>query len=139
VALTPSRIVLDTSAFTRLRGADARVASAVAAASSVYLSVVTLGELEAGAQLGVRPADNRAALSEFLSAPFVSVLPINPDVARVYGRLFAELRRAGTPIGVNDIWIAASAIEAGAHLITLDADFARIRGLDATILPVELT
>jgi tRNA(fMet)-specific endonuclease VapC len=134
LALTASRIVLDTSAFTHLRGGDERVAKAVAAARVVHLSVITLGELEAGAELGVRAADNRAALDEFLSAPFVSVLPVTTDVARVYGRLFAELRRAGTPIGVNDIWIAATAIDAGARLLSFDRDFARIKSLDAAIL-----
>lgn len=133
--VSASRIVLDTSAFTRLRGGDERVARAVAAARVVHLSVITLGELEAGARLGTRAADNRAALGEFLAAPFVSVLPVTADVSRVYGRLFAELRRAGTPIGSNDIWIAATAVEAGAHLLTFDRDFARIAGLDATVFP----
>lgn len=132
--VSASRIVLDTSAYTHLRGADERVAEAVAAARVVHLSVITLGELEAGALLGKRTADNRAALDDFLSAPFVSVLPVTTDVARVYGRLFAALRKAGTPIGANDIWIAATTTEAGAHLITFDKDFARFAGLDATIL-----
>ena len=136
MARSPSRLLLDTSAFTRLRGGDQRVAAAVAAARTVALSVVSLGELEAGAQLGIRAADNRAGLAEFLAAPFVSVLPITPDVARLYGRIFAELRRAGTPIGVNDIWIAAGAIESGSHLMTFDSDFGRVAGLDATILAV---
>ena len=132
--MSPSRILLDTSAYTHLRGGDERVAEAVAAARLVHLSVVTLGELEAGALLGKRTADNRAALEDFLSAPFVSELPVTKEVARVYGRLFAALRKAGTPIGTNDIWIAATTAEAGGHLITFDQDFARIAGLDATIL-----
>ena len=136
MARPASRVVLDTSAFTHLRGGDERVAKAVADARSVALSVVTLGEIEAGAQLGVRAADTRAALAGFLEAAFVSVLPITPDVARIYGRVFAELRRAGTPIGVNDIWIAASVLESGAQLVTFDADFRRVTGLDALILPV---
>jgi len=134
VEVSASRIVLDTSAYTHLRGGDERVADVVAAARVVHLSVITLGELEAGALLGKRTADNRAALDEFLSAPFVSVLPVTTDVGRVYGRLFAALRKAGTPIGTNDVWIAATTTEAGAHLITFDKDFARIAGLDATIL-----
>jgi predicted nucleic acid-binding protein len=61
------------------------------------------------------------------------VLPATADVSRVYGRLFAALRKAGTPIGTNDIWIAATAIEAGAHLVTFDQDFARVAGLDCTV------
>jgi predicted nucleic acid-binding protein len=134
VEVTASRLLLDTSAYTHLRGGDERVEEAVAAARVVHLSVITLGELEAGALIGKRTAENRVALADFLSAPFVSVLPATSDVARVYGRLFAALRRAGTPIGTNDLWIAATAIESGAHLVTFDQDFTRIAGLDCTLL-----
>ncbi len=132
--VSASKLLLDTSAYTHLRGGDERVADAIAAARTVALSVITLGELEAGALIGKRTAENRAALADFLSAPFVSVLPATTDVSRVYGRLFAALRKAGKPIGTNDLWIAATAIEAGAHLVTFDQDFARIAGLDCTIL-----
>ncbi len=132
--MSASKILLDTSAFTHLRGGDARVADAVAAARLVHLSAVTLGELEAGALIGKRAAENRAALIDFLSAPFVAVLPVTADVSRVYGRVFAALRKARTPIGSNDIWIAATAIDAGAHVLTFDQDFARIAGLDVEVL-----
>lgn len=130
----PGRIVLDTSAYSHLRGGSELVSDAIAAAQTVYISVVTLGELEAGFELGTRAVDNRARLSEFLAAPFVAVLPVTRDVSRLYGRIFAQLRRAGTPIGVNDIWIAAAAIDAGAQLITFDTDFAKVSGLDLCLL-----
>lgn len=132
--MNASKLLLDTSAYTKLRGGDERVAEAIAAARAVYVSVITLGELEAGALIGKRTAENRTALADFLSAPFVSVLPVTTEVSRLYGRLYAALRKAGTPIGTNDIWIAATALEAGAHLLTFDQDFARIAGLDATVL-----
>lgn len=131
--VTASKLLLDTSAYAHLRGGDERVADAIAAARTVALSVITLGELEAGALIGKRTQENRTALADFLSAPFVTVLPATADVSRVYGRLFAALRKAGTPIGTNDIWIAATAIEAGAHLVTFDQDFARVAGLDCTV------
>ena len=54
--------------------------------------------------------------------------------ARRYGELFAELRAAGTPIPVNDIWIAATTMDAGAELVTFDSDFDRIARLERTIL-----
>lgn len=100
----------------------------------VLLSVITLGELEAGFTLGTRARENRMILEEFLAEPFVRVLPISPEIARRYGRLFATLRRAGTPVPINDLWIAASAEDAGANLITYDSDFARIPNLDCTLL-----
>lgn len=110
------------------------MSEAIATARIVYVSVITLGELEAGFELGTRAEENRSRLTEFLAAPFVAVLPVTPDVSRVYGRLFAQLRRAGTPIGLNDIWIAASAIDAGSQVITFDADFKKITGLDLRLI-----
>jgi predicted nucleic acid-binding protein len=40
------------------------------------------------------------------------IQPVTPGVARLYGRLFADLRRAGTPIPINDVWIAATTLVA---------------------------
>jgi tRNA(fMet)-specific endonuclease VapC len=100
----------------------------------VYLPTTVLGELEAAFRLGRRTGDNRAKLEEFLQEDFVSVLPVTTDVARRYGEIFVDLRTAGTPIPVNDIWIAAATIDAGAQLITFDSDFDRIARLERTIL-----
>ena len=82
------------------------------------MPATVLGELEAGFLLGQRTRENRVALSEFLEEPFVSVLPTTPEVARRYGEIFARLRKAGTPIPVNDIWIAAATVDCGGHLLT---------------------
>ena len=62
------------------------------------------------------------------------MLPITTDVARRYGELFVTLRVAGTPIPVNDVWIAAATIDAGAHLVTFDTDFVRIDALERSVL-----
>jgi tRNA(fMet)-specific endonuclease VapC len=59
---------------------------------------------------------------------------VTADVARRYGEIFVELRTAGTPIPVNDIWIAATTIDAGAQLVTFDSDFERVARLDRVIL-----
>src|SRR4029079_8451631 len=127
------RIVLDTSAYSHFRGNHAEVVNQIAAADRVYLPTIVLGELESAFRLGLRTGDNRAKLEEFLHEDFVGVLPVTPDVARRYGELFVELRIAGTPIPVNDIWIAAATIDAGAELITFDTDFGRIARLERTI------
>ncbi|MBK8998007.1 MAG: PIN domain-containing protein [Myxococcales bacterium] len=63
-----------------------------------------------------------------------SVVAADERVALTYGRLFAELRAAGTPIPINDVWIAASALVAAAHLLTFDGDFARVPGLSCSVL-----
>ncbi|HVT14868.1 MAG TPA: type II toxin-antitoxin system VapC family toxin [Thermoanaerobaculia bacterium] len=128
------RLVLDTSAYSRFRAGDERVLEIIAACEIIYLPTIVLGELEAAFSLGRRERENRSVLGEFLAESFVSILPVTPAVARRYGRLFADLRRAGTPIPINDIWIAATALDCGGHLLTFDGDFGRIPSLDCTIL-----
>ncbi len=132
--LPAARLVLDTSAYTHLRAGSATVLDWTSAADVVSLTCTTLGELEAGFVLGSRYQENRRVLDDFLDEPFVSVLAVDAETARHYGAMFAELRRAGTPIPVNDIWIAARTTQDGSHLVTFDADFSRIVGLDCTIL-----
>jgi tRNA(fMet)-specific endonuclease VapC len=128
------RALIDTSAYAHFRRGHSPVVDLIARTDMVLLSVITLGELEAGFTLGTRARENRMILEEFVAEPFVRVLPVSPEIARRYGRLFATLRRAGTPVPINDLWIAASAEDAGANLITYDSDFARIPNLDCTLL-----
>src|ERR1044071_3867046 len=96
-SMTPSgaeaalRLVLDTSAYSHFRARHPRVLDFIAAAEIVFLPTVVLGELDAGFILGRRERENRTLLAEFLSEPFVSVLPVTPTVAHHYGRLFASL------------------------------------------------
>ncbi len=106
----------------------------LAAARIVVVPVTVLGELQAGFELGQRTRENEEVLAEFLSEPFVSVRATTPDMARRYGQIFAQLKRTGTPLPVNDIWIAAAAIECSGQLITFDRHFERIEGLDCCLL-----
>lgn len=53
----------------------------------------------------------------------------NEDTARQYGELFAKLRRQGTPIPTNDIWIAALALQYDLTLDTRDEHFKRVPDL----------
>ena len=48
-------------------------------------------------------------------------------------RIDAALCRPGRPVPVNDMWIAAAAIDCGGHLVTFDSDFQFVSGLTVTI------
>ncbi len=128
------RLVLDTSAFSHMRAGHEETLAIIGAAERLLLPVIVLGELEAGFTLGSRTRENQIALSEFLGETFVSALEVTPEVGRRYGRLFAALRRQGTPIPVNDIWIAACALESGAPLLSFDRDFERVSELELLLL-----
>ena len=132
--MAASKILIDTSAYAQFRRGQPDIVQALAGAERMFVSATTLGELEGGFLLGHRLEENRAALRDFLGEPFVSVVQVDQAVASLYGRFLAELRRAGTPVPTNDIWIAASAQHVGAQLVTFDSDFARLRGLDVLLL-----
>jgi tRNA(fMet)-specific endonuclease VapC len=125
---------MDTSAYSHMRMGHPDLANMLASAEALLIPVTVLGELEGAFELGSRARANRLALAEFLSESFVSVLPTTPDVAHRYGQIYARQRRSGRPVPVNDMWIAASAIDCGGHLVTFDKDFGRIEALDCTVL-----
>lgn len=117
-----------------MRSGNLAVLDFVAKASVVFLPVITLGELEGGFALGKKSTENRKALEAFLTEPFVATLGITRPVTRLYGEIFAQLRRGGTPIPTNDIWIAALTLDCGGHLLTFDSDFKAIPQLSCTLL-----
>jgi len=57
------------------------------------------------------------------------VVPIDADTVGFYADIYARLRRQGRPIPTNDLWIAASAMQQGLRLLTLDRHFDLIDGL----------
>lgn len=133
---TAPRLVLDTSAYSHMRAGHVPTIDHVAVAQVVLVPVTVLGELEAGFEIGHRAHENRRVLSEFLDEPFVSVLDVTTVTVRHYARIFAALRRAGTPIPINDVWIAAATKACGGRLLTFDQDYARVPELDYTLLSV---
>jgi tRNA(fMet)-specific endonuclease VapC len=116
-----------------MRG-DERVVLALAEAGIVIVPVIVIGELEAAFAQGERKGENRALLDSFVNEPFVRLAEVTRGVASRYGELVAVLRQAGTPIPVNDIWIAATSMDAGGTLLTLDHDFQRVPGLRCIVL-----
>jgi tRNA(fMet)-specific endonuclease VapC len=60
---------------------------------------------------------------------FVAVLSVDREVIPHYAAIRTHLERAGTPIGPNDTLIAAHARALGATLVSGDAEFARVPGL----------
>jgi tRNA(fMet)-specific endonuclease VapC len=54
---------------------------------------------------------------------------VTKETADVFGQVKDALKRAGAPIPMNDVWIAAQAIETGSVLITYDRHFSKVPGL----------
>jgi tRNA(fMet)-specific endonuclease VapC len=122
-------ILLDTNAYTAFMLGTAQVVDVIAHADQLILTSTVLGELLGGFAAGQREAENRAELSLFLASPRVEVQAVTAATADHYALVYAGLRRKGQPIPTNDLWIAASALEHAAAVLTLDAHFAHIDGL----------
>jgi tRNA(fMet)-specific endonuclease VapC len=123
------RTLLDTNAYSALMRGSTAVADLIRRAERVYLSAVVAGELLYGFRHGERYAENRAQLEAFLANRFVELLLVTYTTADRFGLICNSLRRKGTPIPSNDIWIAAHALETGADLVSFDGHFSSIEGL----------
>jgi tRNA(fMet)-specific endonuclease VapC len=87
-----------------------------------------------GFRNGTKFEENMNDLNKFLQHEIVKFVQIEKITSDRYSRIAAQLKRQGTPIPTNDIWIAAQTMEYGAELITLDKHFETINGLVCTIL-----
>ncbi len=121
-----SRILLDTSALSAFFRGHAGIVEATRAADRIAVSPIVLGELGTGFRGGGRLERNRELLSKFLQSPRVRTLNLDAETAERYAQIYDSLRRAGTPIPTNDIWIAASAMQFGLLLVTTDGHFERV-------------
>lgn len=124
-----SRVLLDTNAYAALLSGNQKVLEALAAAEKVHLSLIVLGELHAGFRGGNRRKENEQLLSQFMARPTVSTLLLTLETAEIFGELKARLKRAGTPIPINDVWLAAQAIETGSVLVSYDSHFRDVAGV----------
>ena len=121
--------LLDTNAYVALKRNHQAVAELVRASTEIVFSTVVIGELLFGFRNGDRFERNAAELDAFLANPRVSVLAVTRTTADRFGRIAAALRKAGTPIPSNDIWIAAQAFESGTEVVTFDKHFEAVEGL----------
>lgn len=129
-----STYCLDTSAYSNFRRGNDEVATLLDQAELVGVPAVALGELRTGFLLGGKRRRNEAELGAFLDNPVVQVLPVDAETSRQYAEIVAELRKAGTPIPTNDIWIAATAARNGATVLTCDAHFERVGRVGSIVI-----
>ncbi|RBQ03264.1 type II toxin-antitoxin system VapC family toxin [Pedobacter miscanthi] len=121
-----NKVLLDTNIISALFKGDVTIANHIDK-SDVYLSSIIIGELCYGAEYSTKIKQNIANIKQLISA--YNILTIDDETALIYGKIKADLRRKGTPIPENDIWIASSAIQHKLKLSTRDKHFQEITGL----------
>lgn len=117
------RLALDTNRYRDLCQGVPEVLSVVRRAQQVFLPFPVLAELRAGFACGTMPRKNEAVLTAFLNESRMQVLQADEQTSHFYARLFKQLRQQGTPIPVNDLWIAALVEQHRLFLCTRDQHF----------------
>ena len=120
------RILLDTSVYSAYMKAHREAGYVIDEADEIYLNVIVMGELFDGFLHGRKREQNRAEFDRFVMSPRVQILGIDAITAEHYATISDTLQRAGTPITPNDLWIAASALQHGLEILTLDSDFQKV-------------
>jgi tRNA(fMet)-specific endonuclease VapC len=117
------RLALDTNRYTDLCRDTAEVVTLVEHAEAVFLPFVVLTGLRAGFAVGTRGTENERVLRRFLMKQGVAVLFADDQTTHHYATLFRQLRRQGTPIPTNDLWIAALVLQHDLVLCAPDRHF----------------
>jgi tRNA(fMet)-specific endonuclease VapC len=117
------RVALDTNRYVDLcKGLDDTVAL-VEEAEAVVLPFVVIGELRAGFAHGRRPTQNERVLGRFLLKEGVRVLFPDDQTTHHYAAVFRQLRKQGTPIPTNDMWLASLVLQHNLALHARDKHF----------------
>lgn len=123
-------VLIDTSAFSDYgRGNNAELETWFKAEHQLTMPLIVIGELRAGFAAGNRRSENEKLLQKFLDAPNVITVGLSDKTTHEFADIYLQLRKAGTPIGANDMWIASIAKELDLTVLTTDTDFSYIEGL----------
>lgn len=121
-------MILDTNALSAWADGDPAIEPLLRTASRLVIPVVVIGEFE----FGIRQSRHASRYAEWLAVNLdtVEVARIDRAIASVYGAVRLELKQAGTPIPINDTWIAAVARHERLPIISRDGHFDAVRGVE---------
>ena len=117
------RIALDTNRYVDLCKGAAATVSLLEGADAVLLPFMVLAELRAGFAHGRRQAENEGTLRRFLLKDGVRVLFADDQTTHHYASVFRQLRKQGTPIPTNDMWLASLVLQHNLVLHSRDQHF----------------
>ena len=123
------KVCLDTNAYSNLRRGNVKILELLNESEEIIVPAAAYAELIYGFIRGERFAENESELNSFLSEDRVTLHSATPSIAERWAYVKAILARTGTPIPDNDIWIAATALETGARIISYDRHFDSVGGL----------
>lgn len=121
-------MILDTNALSAWAEGERAIEPVLRSAAGMMIPVIVLGEFE----YGIRQSRHYRRYADWLESNLdsVEVVAIDREVARAYGSVRLELKRAGTPIPINDTWIAAIARHRGLPVVSRDGHFDAVPGIE---------
>ncbi len=120
-------MILDTNSLSAYANGVPGAVSVVDSADAVEVSVISLGEFRFGIAQSRHRADYERWLLENLL--FYRILDVDRETAAAYAEIRLELKQAGRPIPVNDLWIAALCRQHGLPILSRDRHFDAVKGL----------
>lgn len=120
------KVALDTNRNVDLCKGVVQTVTLLEEAEAVILPFVVLGELRAGFAHGRRQAENEQTLRRFLLTEGVQVVFADDQTTHHYASVFRQLRKQGTPIPTNDMWVAAVVLQHNLALHDRDKHFDRL-------------
>lgn len=124
-----NRLLIDTNIYSLAMRGDDETISMLRHTPHLGICAISIGELLSGFKGGSQEKKNRHELRQFLDSPRVVLYPLDEDTADYYSSILSNLKKQGTPIPTNDIWIAASAFQHGLALCSQEQHFNHIAGL----------
>jgi len=120
-------MILDTNGLSAIADGDPAVEPILRKAADVAIPVIVLGEY----RYGIQQSRDRQRYEQWLaeSTRHYLVLDIDEETANLYAALRSELRKSGSPIPSNDVWIAALCRQHSLPLLSRDRHFDSVRGL----------
>jgi tRNA(fMet)-specific endonuclease VapC len=121
------RFLLDTNIVIALFAQEPSVREQLSRAQEVFIPTVVLGELYYGARRSTKIEENLSRIDELAATALV--LTCDTGAAQQYGSIKDRLRSRGRPLPENDIWVAAIARQHSLTLVSRDAHFEEVDGL----------
>ena len=120
------KIAIDSNRYTDFARGDARAIDVLQGATEIYIPIIVIAEQRAGFAVGTKREKNERILTQFLNTDGVFVSVPDEQTTFFYADVYLGLRKQGTTVPTNDIWIAALCLQHQLVLFTRDSDFEHI-------------
>ena len=119
-------VLPDTSVIIDFLDGDRSFAKELSSAERILVPPSVIAEFLAGVSSSKRDRAKQNAFDAFLDNPAVEVVPHDRETAAYYASIFRHLKKGGAMIPLGDIWVAASAMQHGATVLTKNKHFAAV-------------